>query len=259
MPGTWTPLTHQPSFGVGTMLLLTDGTVMCQNSGTAHWYRLTPDISGNYVNGAWTQLADGPNAPLYFASAVLRDGRVFVAGGEFNNGQDVELLAAEIYNPQTNAWSTLPTPPGWTNIGDASCCVFPDGRVMIGSVNNNQCAVYDPVTNSWTAAASKLNSTTNEETWTLLQDQTILSVDCANHGLVHRDRTRDCSSGRPPLRDRRHGPHRTLHHATSLQPGGRMGQRSVVPATGARPDTWCEGCPRLSAAKWARVMRCRTR
>ena len=51
MPGTWTPLTNQPTFGVGTMLLLTDGTVMCQNSGTPHWWKLTPDITGSCASG----------------------------------------------------------------------------------------------------------------------------------------------------------------------------------------------------------------
>src|SRR5436305_10009274 len=144
MSGTWVPLTHQPTFGAGTMLLLTDGTVMCQDSGTAHWWKLTPDSSGNYVNGTWSALADGPNGPLYFASGVLRDGRVFVAGGEYPG----DLLAAEIYNPTTNSWTSLATPPGWTNIGDASCCIFPDGRVMIGSIFDSRCAIYDPVANT---------------------------------------------------------------------------------------------------------------
>jgi hypothetical protein len=179
MPGTWTALNNQPNFGAGTMLLLTDGTVMCQNSGTSHWWRLTPDATGSYVNGTWSQLADGPNAPLYFASAVLRDGRVLVAGGEYNNGVPTDLLAAEIFNPVTNTWTTIGTPAGWTNIGDASCCTLPDGRVMIGSIDDNRCAVYDPVANTWTAVASKNNRTSNEETWTLLPDETIMSVDCA--------------------------------------------------------------------------------
>jgi hypothetical protein len=161
------------------MLLLTDGSIMCQDSGSAHWWRLTPDGTGSYLNGTWSALANGPNAPLYFASAVLRDGRVFVAGGEYNNGVDVELLAAEIFDPVANIWHSLPTPPGWAHIGDASCCVLPDGRVLIGSVNNNQCAIYDPVANSWSGAGSKHNATTNEETWTLLPDQTVMSVDCA--------------------------------------------------------------------------------
>ena len=31
--GTWTALTNQPTFNASTMLLLTDGTVMCQAEG----------------------------------------------------------------------------------------------------------------------------------------------------------------------------------------------------------------------------------
>ncbi|HEY4920980.1 MAG TPA: kelch repeat-containing protein, partial [Xanthobacteraceae bacterium] len=127
------------------MLLLTDGTVMCQNSDSNQWWKLKPDIAGSYVNGTWSALANGPNSPLYFASAVLRDGRVFVAGGEYNAGVSTDLLAAEIYNPVTNTWTAIATPPGWTHIGDAPSCVFPDGRIMIGSIMANQCAIYDPV------------------------------------------------------------------------------------------------------------------
>jgi hypothetical protein len=163
------------------MLLLTDGTVMCQNSGTNHWWKLTPDITGNYVNGTWSALANGPNAPLYFASAVLRDGRVFVAGGEYNNGAQVELLAAEIYNPLTNTWTSVGTPAGWTAIGDASSCVLPDGRVILGYIFDQRFAIYDPVANAWTAAANKNNTSSSEETWTLLPDQTIVTVNCPGH------------------------------------------------------------------------------
>ncbi|GAA2753126.1 kelch repeat-containing protein [Kitasatospora cinereorecta] len=181
MPGTWQALTNQPTFNASTMLLLTDGTVMCQDSGTQHWWKLAPDANGDYVHGTWSQLADGPNGPLYYASAVLRDGRVLVAGGEYNFGSDVELNEAEIYDPLANTWTSIATPDGWTAIGDAVSVVFPDGRVMIGSVLGPQCAIYDPVANTWTAAASKNNSTTNEETWTLLPDQTVLTVDCAGH------------------------------------------------------------------------------
>jgi len=38
------------------------------------------------VNGTWLQLASLPPgySPLYFASAVLPDGRLIVEGGEFN-------------------------------------------------------------------------------------------------------------------------------------------------------------------------------
>jgi len=187
MAGSWQSLTTQPTLNASTMLLLTDGTVMCHDEGSGfvgspRWWKLTPDAFGNYVTGAWKQLASGPNSPLFFASAVLKDGRVFRAGGEYNGTSAVaDLLAAEIYDPGTDSWSSIPTPPGWAHIGDASCCVFPDGRVLIGSIDDNRNAIYDPVTNLWTAAANKMNATSNEETWTLLPDGTILTADCFGH------------------------------------------------------------------------------
>src|SRR5579863_9859744 len=100
MSGTWQAMAHQPPVAIDTMLLLTDGSVMCHDYGgagayTPDWYRLVPDALMNYGHGTWHKLTpmpanaplgqNGPvDAPLYFASAVLRDGRVFVAGGEYN-------------------------------------------------------------------------------------------------------------------------------------------------------------------------------
>jgi hypothetical protein len=187
MAGIWRSLVNQPRFNASTMLLLTDGTVMCNDEGASltgspNWWKLTPDQFGNYIDGNWSQLAIGPNSPLYFASAVLKDGRVFVAGGEYNGTPDhADLLAAEIFDPITNAWTILPTPNGWTSIGDAPCCVLPDGRVLVGSIKDNNTAIYDPGANTWTSAAKKNNPRSSEETWTLLPDQTVLTVDCEGH------------------------------------------------------------------------------
>ena len=110
----------------------------------------------------------------------MKDGRVFVAGGEYNNGDHVNLLAPEVYDPLSNSWSTISTPSGWSNIGDAPCCVLPDGRVLLGSMNDTKTAIYDPISNIWTAAANKDDSS-SEETWTLLYDNTILVAECSNH------------------------------------------------------------------------------
>jgi hypothetical protein len=171
------------------MLLLTDGTVLCHDAqttgvGSPNWYRFTPDALGSYLNGTWSSLATGPNSPQFFASAVLRDGRVFVAGGEYNGSTaPAELLAAEIYDPVANTWTALPTPAGWTQIGDAICCVLPDGRVLLAppGTSDKRTAIYDPVSNTWTAAASKLGPATSEESWVLLPDQTVLTCNCFGH------------------------------------------------------------------------------
>src|SRR5450755_2157548 len=79
----WQKLKHQPTFQTDTALQLTDGTVMMHEYGVSNWWRLTPDNTGSYLNGTWSKLAPLPSnyGPLYFASAVLADGRVIVEGG----------------------------------------------------------------------------------------------------------------------------------------------------------------------------------
>ncbi len=87
----WTRTTNNPPVRLGTALLLTDGTVIAHeendqagNVATNKWYKLTPDINGSYINGTWSQIASmaANYGPLFFASAVLPDGRVIVEGGE---------------------------------------------------------------------------------------------------------------------------------------------------------------------------------
>ena len=47
----WTSVTHQPDFlldGASSPILLTDGSVLIQDAGFPHWWRLTPDEFGSY-------------------------------------------------------------------------------------------------------------------------------------------------------------------------------------------------------------------
>lgn len=195
MPGSWQPLQNQPKFNVDAMLLLTDGSIMCHEYLTSNWHRLVPDRNSDYAKGTFQPMAPMPNnapasqngpanAPLYFASAVLRDGTVFCAGGEDNGGfNGVELLAAEIYDPVTDVWTPIATPVGWTQIGDASSCVLPDGRILLGNDNANSLpqatAIWDPESGSWSAGGNSLDLN-SEEGWTLLPDGTVLCVQCLN-------------------------------------------------------------------------------
>jgi len=195
MPGSWQPLQNQPTFNVDAMLLLTDGSILCHEYLTANWHRLVPNEHSDYAKGTWHAVASMPNnapayqngptnAPLYFASAVLRDGKVFCAGGEDNGAFNTdELLAAEIYDPQTDAWTPIATPVGWTSIGDASSCVLPDGRVLLGNDNGNSLpqatAIWDPESAAWSVGGNSLDLN-SEEGWTLLPDGTVLAVQCTD-------------------------------------------------------------------------------
>lgn len=176
MTGTWQGLVNQPTFRTSTMILLTDGRVMVQEEATEHWHALQPDSNGSYVNGTWSPLADMSFWRRYYASAFTRDGRVVVIGGE-QSGDVGDTNKGEIYDPVSDSWSPIPSPPGWAQVGDAACCLLPDGRLMIGALTSPDCAIYDPATDSWSAAASKAVRS-NEETWVLLPDESMLTVQC---------------------------------------------------------------------------------
>src|SRR5438045_518329 len=70
----WLP-TGIPSPGnvpLGPMLQLTDGTIMVQQAGqTNQWFRHTPDLSGSYINGSWSNLANMNVSRIYFSSDIL--------------------------------------------------------------------------------------------------------------------------------------------------------------------------------------------
>lgn len=176
MAGTWHGLVNQPSFNTSTMILLSDGRVMVQEEATAHWHALSPDQHGSYLHGTWAPLADMGIWRRYYASGMLKDGRVIVIGGE-QSGAGNDTTRGEIYDPVANTWTPIPPPPGWTMVGDASCCILPDGRLMIGALTTGECAIFNPVTDSWTPAASKAVRS-NEETWVLLGDDTIVTAQC---------------------------------------------------------------------------------
>jgi Kelch motif len=176
LPGWWVRLANNPGFGASTMLLLTDGTVMCQQEGGLNWKRLTPDASGSYVNGAWNDLAPMHWTRRYYASAVLNDGRVFVCGGEYSNAGGW-TDKTEIYDPITDVWTEVAPPPAWGGVGDAPCAVLPDGRVLVGHFGSTKTALYDPDTDTWTAGPLK-GSSSSEESWVLLPDDTVITVRC---------------------------------------------------------------------------------
>jgi hypothetical protein len=86
----WTAFSNLPSgLSPDTMFLLTDGTVLVHNANAKDWYRLTPDAQGNYETGTWSKAINMANTRQFFASGILRDGRVFAIGGEYSDAADV--------------------------------------------------------------------------------------------------------------------------------------------------------------------------
>jgi hypothetical protein len=233
------------------MLLLTDGTVMCKSfSGGADaygnvWNKLTPDRSGSYVNGVWSVLAPMTDTRLYFSSQVLKDGRVFVAGGEYGTGAS----KGETYDPLTNTWTPAPA-PGAT-ITDANSQLLPDGRVLVSSNDRNwtQTIIFDPVANAWVAGPNAIGNQ-DESAWLKLPDGSILTVD-----IVSRNSERYIPSLNQWVADAHvpvdlYDPFGDETGASFLLPDGRaffIGSPSntayYTPSGGNAPGNWVAGPP----------------
>lgn len=115
----WQLLTNQAPSGSGVQIMIqgTDGSILVQAYDGQTWMKLTPDNNGSYINGTWTTLASEPVARLYFASQIMPDGRLFVAGGEYSGPGLLPNWSntGEIYDPLSNAWHRIapyPNQPG---------------------------------------------------------------------------------------------------------------------------------------------------
>jgi Kelch motif len=177
---TVTKLIHRSPAAVGLTFVLTDGTVLAQASNVPYWYKLTPDNSGSYINGTWTQVASLPSGyqPDAFASSVLADGRVLITGGEYNSGAFTLTNLGAIYDPVADTWTNLPPPSGWNYIGDSPSSILPNGHFLIGDKIDRNIAEFDPKTMTWTALKHAGKADFNaEEGWTLLPNGSVLTYD----------------------------------------------------------------------------------
>jgi|HubBroStandDraft_1064217.scaffolds.fasta_scaffold00393_16 hypothetical protein len=251
---TWQPLANQPTFGASTALLLTDGTVMVQalasGTGSRAWWRLTPDSSGDYVNGTWSELASLPAGygPLYYASAVLPSGQVVINGGEYNLGDSiVESNKGAIYNPVANKWRMLAAPSGWTQIGDGQSVVLSNGDYMLGNCCTSVQAILDASTLTWTITGSGKADANSEEGWTLLPDGSVLTVDVTdspNTELYNPSSGTWSSAGKTPVNLSAYsemGPAILRPDGTVFATGASGNTAIYTPGTGGAVGTWTAG------------------
>ena len=203
----WTAIPGSPN--ASTCLLLTDGSVMCQaGEQTKSWQRLTPDQNGKYATGNWSALQDLPQpspvppgyGPLYYASAVLPDGRVFVIGGEYNNGYlgcatppppvtNCSTTLGYVFDPTANGgagqWAGPITVPAGYGGSDNQSIILKDGTILIADVNSRSIYQLDAtaLTLTLVSASGKLDGN-DEEGWIDLPDGTVLTVDANNPANV---------------------------------------------------------------------------
>lgn len=184
--GSWSSVGNLAPGNVQLMLMLQDATVMCSDGGGGNWWKLTPDVTGNYANGSWSNLTSMAYTRRYFSSQVLPNGKVIVAGGEYGSGG----ATSELYDPVANTWTTVNVPTGLLYTGpsgdsensafrDSGSVLIANGTMMVAPVypaTNNETLIYDPGANAWSPGPFYLRSQ-NEAAWVKLPDDSILSID----------------------------------------------------------------------------------
>ncbi len=169
------------------------------------WYTLTPDETGHYINGKLTAIQSSHCPHGEFASQVLQDGRVFVAGGEYGASGAFPGCAtasesgagadAEIYDPVANTWTMIDPPISLLDPSSSQACgsgtqafydmiseTLPNGSVLMAPVKPNKFGdtlIYDPKTVPDWSFGGKLYKVCyqSEASWVKLPDGSILTVD----------------------------------------------------------------------------------
>jgi|GEM_PF-852350 len=178
--GPWMALAHTPPVGINNCLLLSDGTVLGMNSG-GQCAQFMPDIHGSYINGTWKQLPSMNFNRLFYASQLLTNGNVFVAGGEYGAGGE----HGEIFDPLKDIWTWIyPDPMPGVGFSDCESKMLPNGNVLVPPVSEfGGILIYNSASNTWQTAASTQNQ--DEACWVKLANDNILTIDSFSENSGH--------------------------------------------------------------------------
>ena len=127
----------------------------------------------------WSSAGNLSAARLFHSATLLPNGLVLVVGGEFIPGT---LASAELYDPATNSWSSAGTMID--SRSSHSATLLSNGRVLVAggiheygnsgsSYTLAGAELYDPATNSWSAADSLVTARYGQSA-TLLPDGRVL-------------------------------------------------------------------------------------
>jgi len=151
--GSWSSAVTIPTVAVNLLLLKNNMLMFYEDGASATIW--------DYINNVFTSTPD--TADLFCSGhAFLADGRVLAVGGYNASGNTIGIANAEIFDPATNTWTSVP------NMSYArwypTATTLSDGRIIVtagwdtGNHDNVGIPeVYDPSTNAWTKLTAANN------------------------------------------------------------------------------------------------------
>jgi hypothetical protein len=151
--GSWSSPISLPAVAVNLILLQNNKVLFYQDGATA--------TTWDYVANTFTNV---PQSADLFCSghALMADGRILVVGGYGESATTIGIKNAEIFDPATLSWTSVPNMQYRRWYPNAT--TLSDGRVLVvagwqTSANTNAgiSEIYDPVKNSWTSLTNANN------------------------------------------------------------------------------------------------------
>jgi N-acetylneuraminic acid mutarotase len=168
-----------------TAILLPNGEVLVAGGATTYHLDAGQVTSSaelfNPRTNSWRAAAPMSKPRYVQGSALLKDGRVLVAGGWYAmSNSDPSHETAEIYDPATDRWS----PTGSMKVARAEfgLAILADGRVLVtgGTGKNYKLTVgteiFDPAIGSWTTTGDLKVATMWSAIQTLADGRVLISV-----------------------------------------------------------------------------------
>jgi hypothetical protein len=170
--GSWSQPVTLPAVAVNLLLLKNNKLFFYQDGASATVW--------DYVSNVFTSV---PTSVNLFCSghAFLADGRVLVVGGFGGSGSLFGIANAEIFDPATNAWTTVPNMsyrrwyPTATTLSDGRIIVTA-GWQTTAHTNAGIPEIYDPSQNQWTKLTAANNPFETYPFIYLLPDGTLWHV-----------------------------------------------------------------------------------
>ena len=146
--GTWIPIANS-AFGLrdyGSAVMYEEGKILIVGGGDPPT-NTAEVIDLNAATPAWRSIAPMAFARRQNNATLLPDGKVLVSGGSGGPGFDnakVPVLPAELWDPVTEQWTTLPPMPGYRGYHSIAL-LLPDGRVLSAAGDSSYTGeIYSP-------------------------------------------------------------------------------------------------------------------
>ena len=149
--------------------------------GVAYGAAGNPAAAAPAIDPAWTRVANTPAAVFDNAAAVL-DGKVYSVGGGSGTGNEKKTW---VFDPETNAWSTLPDMPNGRAKASAAAVggkLYVIGGWGAGGTPVASVDVFDPAAGTWSTLAGVTNPAPRAAAGTAVADGKVYLVGGCSNG-----------------------------------------------------------------------------